>query len=360
MNRSIYRWLVAASLVLVTDVGTVAANQGLVEENSDTARIAQLVSTWEKEGDEGARHLGRELPALTASQRRPIMQALSRMKSAEAQRVLLEVACGSLGSEAEFSGAVYYLAAINSESDARRLFASEDPKVWCVALRTLWKRQSSVDAELLADVGRMLGSEDLEVRQNCARLLSLDPSVELGREKALALIMSIETVSRLPRSNEPAGHTHEYGRPWTVAGLVYEDIIEALGGARCIDAALLKEATPESSGLARDCVLIARAQRQDATVRTELYRIMRESPVGKIRFAAVDAFCRPDYGRPEDLPELELVAAEDPLSTTLVDGQSIPLGREDWLQPGHPPPEAFPIRHHAREAIQRIRQQSGL
>ncbi len=203
----------------------------------------------------------------------------------------------------------------------------------------------------------MLESDDLEVRQNCARLLSFDSSAEFGREKATALIKSIDTVRRSPRADEAVAYSHEYGTPWTMAGLVYEDIIRTLGGAKSVNLQLLQELTPETPGLPRDCVLIARAWRHDATVRPELHRIMRESPAGKVRFAAVGVFLMPDYGRLEDVPDLEKVAASDPLSATLAAGQSIPAGREDWLQPGQRPPEAYPIRHQARRAIELIQRQ---
>ena len=353
MNTGIDRWLVAASLLWLIEVGVAAASQGAPGGTSDTARAARLVEAWETNGDEGARQLGRELPGLRAPQRRTIMQALSRMKSAESQRVLLEVACGGLGSEAEFGGAVYYLAAITNQSDARHLFAARNPEVWGVGVRALTKANVPLDAELMRSVACVLQSSDTQVRSSAAYYLKTEPSSGFGREKAVALVASLESIEKTTNFNQRFGSNHEIVLMSTQGGWTCRSIIAALATAEGVDLAMLRELTPAKTGLARDCVFIAMGWRSDRAVKPELHRIMRGSSVADVRYAAVNAFDFPGYAAADDLPVLEEIAASDPLNGEL------DAAKKQHYSEGFPsetvaPDRIYPVRDYAHAVAARL------
>ena len=287
-------------------------------------------------------------------QRHKSLRELRDLGTPEARAILLETALGQRGAGNEEWAAQCFLHGASPTSDARKLLAAKNPKVWCVAMRQMWRSRIPVDAELTRQVDRLLQSDDLEVRLNCARLLAFDSSADLGGEKAVALIRSLETVQRSPEFAAPIGSTHEIGAPWTMGGLVCETIIGTLGEASSVPLPLLEELTPEAPGLARDCVLVARARRHDASVRADMYRIMRESPVGKVRLAAVNIFCLVGNGKPTDAPELEAVAASDPLAVVLSAGDK--LQYEAWNPGKEAPDRLYPIRDHARYALDLIRE----
>jgi len=126
-------WLGATVETLVA-----AARDGL-PDTPEKRRAVQLIEEHSQAGAEGARRLYREIGGLRPEHRWMVMEAISEMKSAEAQDLLLQIACGSLGPETEEGGGVYFLASITKDADARRLLAAKNPKVWGMGVRALTK-----------------------------------------------------------------------------------------------------------------------------------------------------------------------------------------------------------------------------
>jgi hypothetical protein len=104
------------------------------------------------------------------------------------------------------------------------------------------------------------------------------------------------------------------GERWTQMDFAYRTVIRALahlvhsGG---LSGQTLRELLPESPGAARDCGLIVIGWEGDHSVRPEMWRIVRESPVTMVRDRVLGFYFR-RWATEEDLPVLERVAAEDP------------------------------------------------
>ncbi len=292
------------------------------------------------------------------SDRHKSIKELRELGTAQARNVLLETALGRRGEGNEEWAASGYLKITPRPSEARWLFAAKNPAVWGVAILALSKANVPLDAELMQSVARLLQSSDARLRGSTAYYLNTERGSGFGHEKAEVVVASLETIEMSTNFNRPTGSHHEFVTMSTQGGWACRGIIAALAGAGGVDLAMLRESTPAEAGLAKDCVLIARGWRSDRGVKPELHRIMRESPLADVRYAAVNAFAFPGYAAADDLPVLGEVADSDPLYGDL---DAATKERYVAVMPFETvaPDRIYPVRDYAREVVKRFPRQAG-
>ncbi len=121
---------------------------------------------------------------------------------------------------------------------------------------------------------------------------------------------------------------------------------------------MLREITPIGAGLVRDCLLIARADRGDQSVRPEICRIVKHAEYPNIRMAGLQACLT--IGNTTDLPVLEGVAKSAPFRIELTEQERhlVMLKRSEGVT-DIDPDQIYPNRLHARELLRRIESQAG-
>lgn len=279
-------------------------------------------------------------------------RALGELGTPGAQAALLEVALGKKGAAQHKWAARCYVRSLSNKRAARRLLEAPNPEVVAIGLLALAKDQAPIDGDLFADLKPLLRSNKGYVRQCCARLIRASPLQVSGREVAREVIASLGSVSTVDHADEPWSFANDLWAEYTVAGMTYRDLIRALACAKAITLQHLTELTPRTPGVVRDCVLIARAWRDDSSVRLELYRIARKVEHPNLRGAALYAFSW--IGTVEDLPFLQTVAATDPYRVKLSEDEKHVL--QVYLPAGAAVPNyVYPNRSQAENVIRRIK-----
>lgn len=167
----------------------------------------------------------------------------------------------------------------------------------------------------------------------------------LPREKAAALIRGMVGLESVPGSRGIVGWDHWTGPHYQ---MVYRDLVCALAEMEGVTVEDLRELMPTEEGPVRDCVLIARFTKHDASVRAEVATMALGHPQYPLKVQAVRAFMA--RGTRQDIPLLEEVARTDSLSKT---SKSPPSGSSvtytNWK-----PQVIYPLREEARYGITNI------
>lgn len=319
-------------------------------KNAAEQRAWDLLKECRHQGSEGARKLIAEMPRLPLKYRDKALQVLALTHTPEAQEYLLWLAVSATNTYA----AVLYLENNWDLAGARKLLALRDMSLLVINHFTEHKVPS--DAEILKETARLLQTDNFIVRGNCAYYLETDSSTNGARQKVEMLVKSLQSLEQLSGFTNRMLMAFEVIHVWTEGGHACRGMINALADSGGISLELLRELTPREPGLARDCVLVARSWKKDASVKPELYRIIREQSVGLLRYHAVNSFMR--NGALADVPELEWVATHDPLFGELDNEgkeQYRAFLRETFRTGAEVPDRIYPIREAALETIRRIK-----
>jgi hypothetical protein len=289
---------------------------------------------------------------LDSHDRHQAIRALGELGTSEAQSVLLEIALGRRGAAHQEWAARCYVRSLTSKEKARELLQASNPEVVAIGLIALAKQKTPIDDRLLGELDRLLDSHSGYVRRVCAGLILNAPWHSRGHEMARIIIESIKTVGAIDHADRPLSYAGDLWTEYTEAGATYRKLIWALASAQAIALSDLVQLTPETPGIVRDCVLIARAWRNDSSVRPELYRIARKAEHPNLRAAALNGFSW--IGTVQDLPFLEKVAATDPYRVKLSEYEK--HGLQVYLPAGAPVPNyVYPNRRQAENLIRRIK-----
>ena len=268
------------------------------------------------------------------------VRALEALGSEKARQALLDTALGrgpDINTRPHAGPAARaYVSTASNKSDARKLLASEADSVVWIGLDGL--RGSSVDEALLGKLGSYLRSDHLSLRLISARVLTEDSTTAHAAKKVRLALESLATARDVKEPDRiwwPGSLTHAEG--------LHHALVDCLSKMRGVDK-VLRDATPQLKGVTRTCVLIARAQRGDATVKRELTRDITNPELGIVRAWAVRTF--ETIGSAEDLPMLRRLAKSDPLQRK----------QGGCLEPDK---LIFPVRRAAAQAVRHVEQRTG-
>jgi hypothetical protein len=281
---------------------------------------------------------------MDSSQKHAAISQLREARTREAREALLAIALGKYGNVHTEWAANSYVGSLEDKSSARGLLESPDPRIQLVAWPALMGQP--IDSELLGKLKQSLQSTNGFLRRAAAAVVEQAPASTYSKECISALVKSIQTVEDAPTSRAEA-RLHN-GAQTTQGGITYSYLVRALSNAKGADLSMLKTFMPELRGNARDCVLIASGRRGDATVRTDLRRIIRESPIRDLRFMALETFRF--VGDVDDIPYLEEVAKTGALEE--VPG---PQTAAFLKRAGLPTDKYYPLRMAANDTVRAIR-----
>jgi len=265
------------------------------------------------------------------------VRVFEKMKTPNGRKVLLDIALGNTHfKEHDVWGwaARAYVRSLEDKSQAAKLLVSDRSDVQNAALLAM--KGVSLGPDLLHRLKDLLASPVNAVRWSAARVLGADPGDKFTREKVEMIVGAIERVIQLPNAEQ------RYPRSsLTHAEVEWHVYIQVLKEMPSADAAL-KEATAETKGVTRKCLLLARGQRGDRSALGGIRDIIQDPDAGMLRAWA--ALTLGHLGSEKDIPTLKRIAASDPLKRQ-------PGGCPP--PPGHAP-EMFPVRAAARRAIANI------
>jgi hypothetical protein len=279
----------------------------------------------------------------TFAYRHRAVQILQRLRTEKARGTLLDIALGRsaehLPSMKQWASAAY-IRTMKDKAGARTLLASDDPGVLNNALLAI--KGIEVDKALFERLLELIARKEKEpvsqraIRHAAAAVMAADPGGKFIPQKVDAILAALADVANMPDASKvywPGYYTH--------AEASYHHYLNCLCQMKGADAAL-RQATGRAAGVAREILVIARAQRGDATVRQDIHRILEDRQAGIRRAWAARGLAA--IGTREDLPILKKVAASDPLE------------REQGGDVG--PPDAkrtfFPVRGAAQDAVRQI------
>jgi len=266
---------------------------------------------------------------------------LKEIGTSGAQEVLLNMALGQgkFGSPDRWA-ARNYIEAVKNKADIRKLLVSKSPDILSDALLAL--KGQPIDEQLLKQLEELLESNDYFVRLNAAMVIGQDPGEKYSEQKVSAIINAIDKAEKWPEAHQQFPGYLSYG---TIADHMYFRLIDALGTMKGLDVHL-QDVSNETKGKTHWCILIARAQRGDSSVKDKMYEIIRNSNAGLLRSSAVWSLGR--IGTLDDLPFLQEVAKTDPLQVPAPQGSlPDPVTRKR-------PDKIYPVRKQAQQTIQWI------
>lgn len=265
------------------------------------------------------------------------IEVLKEIKSEKAQQALLEIALGkhSVDNNGNRYAAGCY---VKNGGDAEKLLESENSLILEDAFRAL--KGHRVDINLLEHLRRAMQSQNPYLCMQAADVMGADPNDEYVQEKIATIITTMEKVEEIQDVNKPFPNPMALG---TIGDHIYASFIDAMAKMPKADE-YLEQATDKVKGKSRWSVIIARANRGDTRVKSEIYKIINDPTAGSMRAYAVHSM--DEIGTPEDLPMLQKLAASDPLEVEV----SSDLISKD----GKKMRKYYPVRTRAEFAIKCI------
>ncbi len=243
---------------------------------------------------------------LFLTQRYEAIRILGAERSESARALLLEIALGQHGSFGRESAATSYLDSLDDKRDAVRLLDAGDSIILNRALLAL--RGLPVEGELWDGLKPVLLHGSWWARRDCAVVLYVDSSEELGEDKARAILESLRSAWMLPDGDQSA---RLLGDDWqTVRTFFFRKCLNVLAEAGPITLTHLQGIQEPLSEIQRKCLMLARALRGDEEARAEYCRVMEHDADPQLRWAVTGAF--QSISRPEDIPLLERIGTTDP------------------------------------------------
>lgn len=260
-----------------------------------------------------------------------------------------------------------YTRKLKDKTKAKSLLDSTDINVQNVALNAL--RGTAIDSDFLALLNKYLSqSKYYNVRRSAARVMADDPNSTYAEQKVSAIIKTIDSVAQLPRAWEK----YQYDWIGSLADIQYQFLTDALAKMKGADEPL-RDITDKVNGLTRDCVIVARAYRGDASVKPQVYRFLRDPNAVKLihmRRLAVGSFAH--IGDNGDVKFLQDIAKNDSVEIVDIGGPMVELINGQLMFPSDRVPDIqfysvdtkgwsrarshsmFPIRSEAKKTIQFI------
>ena len=173
-----------------------------------------------------------------------------------------------------------------------------------------------IDPELLEQLAGILQSNDYYIIFDAVRVMGAAPTEAFVKEKVSAIVELLKTVEEMPKAHERF-HNNRFG---TYADNLYKELIKALIEMKGADAPL-EEFTNRLTGIPRTCLIIARANRGDTSVKGELREILTQPAMverTKMRLSGVRAFER--IGTVDDLPFLRQLAETETVEVLMHPG----------------------------------------
>ena len=278
----------------------------------------------------------------TMSFRYEIISILGQRKSVQARDILLDIALGKIrvdNNAQKRMASQNFISSLEDKSEAKKLLVSQDTDVLNYALVGL--KGQPVDRNMLVRFSEILGAEKNDLGKlilcwNIASIFAEDPNTTYAAQKVSLIIDAIEKPTKISDSEVKYSHTY-----YTYSESTYSSYIDALSKIKGADS-FLKESTARTSGLTRYCILIARANRGDASVKNELIKILSDKDAEAFRVWA--ARCFEIIGTQDDIPFLKVIADSDPLARD--------------FHGSYPAPPAFLVRMAANNAIKKIQAKS--
>jgi hypothetical protein len=239
----------------------------------------------------------------------------------------------------EWASAAYLRIAFDP-ADVRKLLASDDAGVLGNVLRRI--KGEEVDEDLLKRLVELTAYKTKEPHaQSLPRILAADvmaadPTGRFAARKVEAILAAVADVANMP----DAGEVQKLSLG-TNAEMCYYRYMRALAEMHGADEAL-RRAGARAAPLARDLLAIARAQRNDAAARKDLYPILNDPQAGLRRAWAAQGLAV--VGTRDDLPLLKKLADSDPLERQRMDDGWLPGEKNTY----------FPVREAARQAAREI------
>jgi len=219
-----------------------------------------------------------------------------------------------------------------------------------------------VDTDILLAMEPLLQDARVVVRMLAISYVGSGKGPATGRDRAQAIIGSVSSFQEVIEFGDTTSGDQTKGERWTQMDLAYHEVIRALAHlvhSGELSGQTLRELLPEYPGAGRDCGLIVIGWQGDHTVRPELWRIVRESPVTMVRDRALGFYFR-RWATEEDLPVLEQVAAEDPhvIELTTLEKEVLAMRRPPQGEGAEVPDRLTPLRDLAREIIGEVRRRA--
>ncbi len=265
------------------------------------------------------------------------IRVLEAIGSGKARQVLLDIALGRTAPVPEHirsAAARAYVKATRDTAQTKALLVSRETPVLTEALAAL--RGQPIDGRLLKRLEELAMSRDLQLRWAALSVMADDPGTVHAREKAELILAAIREAESVPKASGSYWESH-----YTMGELTYLRCIRTLAMMRA-PTALLKEMSAPLLGKARYCMVLARAERGDVTIRDDLHKILHDPEAGVMRAWAAQ---RLGYiGATEDIELLQKTAESDPLVRERGWFYGPPLNEEEF----------FPVREAAHNAVMRL------
>jgi hypothetical protein len=271
-------------------------------------RSFTLVEEVRQRGDTALPKLARSFSSLAYEYRDYALDLLQAMGTEGARALLLDAAYGRLAGAEHLtkSAALRYLNSMSDPREAVRLLDAKDTSILNSALMAL--RGLPVEGELWERLKPVLLHGSWWARRDCAVVLYVDSSEELGEEKARAILESLGSAWLLPDGDQSA---RLVGDDWqTVQTFFFRKCLNVLAEAGPITLAHLQGLEEPLSEIQRKCLMLARALRGDEEARPEYCRVMEHDDDPQLRWAVTGAFW--SISRAEDMPLLERIGTADP------------------------------------------------
>lgn len=281
-------------------------------------------------------------PNRTPSEIRHSLGELKAQSSLNAKAALLETALDSdVPEDLRVLAASIFQGKMTNRTEAAVLLESSNTRIQEAGLAAMIG--CKLDAQLWQRLTSVLASGTAIQMGLVADIANYDDAFS-GEKKALDLIKGFE------RLEDAIGAGELRGVKWNMkipaAELACTQLLNALIGIKDLEYVHLAGLTPSTSGMLRDCILVARGFRGDTNVRQELRRIVQKTTQPLIRSKAITAIRQ--SGTKDDIPALERVAQED----SIVIKNYIPhlASPEEGLNTR----TFYPLREQAAEAIKHI------
>jgi len=245
---------------------------------------------------------------------------MKEIATPKAQSLLLDIAMNRLPFERKISprwvASSYLEIAKDKLIASKNLLSSQDPEVLFEALSAM--KGFALDEDVLKRVYSFCESQNTELRGQAISVIGADPNEENAEKKLDVLLHSYETAGLI---NDADMKFHNPMAIGTISDGVRFSVIRALNQAKWNNQVFI-EKTNRLDGIKKQCVIIVRAYRGDASVKSNIYEILNDPNSGMLKTSAIMAF--KNIGDHEDIPFLRQIVSSDSLNVEVPQRHSSP------------------------------------
>ncbi|MEI7809274.1 MAG: hypothetical protein WCJ07_12395 [Verrucomicrobiota bacterium] len=299
------------SLLYVVALGLLLHSVARCEQSAPVVDEAQIIARVKAMGD-GATvdDVLREVSKMPGAGEYDKIHLIEKINTGAARQALLSLTLRQRSDSADGIAADAYVRILPDKRGATNLLQSTDKAVLNSALSGL--QGCKVDDDLVKLAKAFLESKNGDMRHWAVDVLIRSPQ-PLKEEMLVAVVDSMRNIETLP------GVTNVVGLSGSFFGAVrnfeskasyeYASYVSGLASTNT-SKEMLEKLTPTKAGNMRDVLLIARAKKMDATLKPEMQRVFKESPLNGLRALALKVFC--EMATEDDLPFLRDIANNDP------------------------------------------------